>query len=212
MSRILTGMQFCWLGLACALGIGPLGMGSVNAQSAAQEKPPDRWTLPVEMHPQETQCWCWAATSQMTMAYFGKNVSQSEQANRALRRNDCEQRPTPRPCIKTGEIIIKPFGFIYDVATKPMKESAIMFQIYSLHKPIPFSWQFPGGGGHASILVGYAWQGDTFLVECLDPYPPPGKDPRSWEGGQRLFIPYQRWIGDFDHTFGYAYLNITRQP
>ena len=61
-------------------------------------------------------------------------------------------------------------------------------------------------------MVGYAWQGDTFLVECLDPYPPPGKDPRDWAGGQRLFIPYQRWIGDFDHTFGHAYLNITRQP
>ena len=99
------------------------------------------------MHPQETNSWCWAATSQMTMAYFGKNVTQGEQANRALHRNDCGHRPTPQPCIKTGEIIIKPYGFIYDVATTPMKEGAMMFQLHNLRKPIPFSWRFPGGGG-----------------------------------------------------------------
>jgi hypothetical protein len=188
-------------------------MSSAPAQSTAQAKPPDRWSLPVELHPQETQCWCWAATGQMTMAYFGKNVSQSEQANLAFHRKDCGEMPTPRPCIKTGEILIKPFGFKYDLATKPLSESAIMYQIHGLRKPIPFAWRFPGGGGHASIVVGYAWQDDgTFLVECLDPFPLAGKDKRSWGGGQRLFIPYARWIGDFDHTFGHAYFNITRQP
>jgi hypothetical protein len=179
----------------------------------AQEKPPDRFTLPVQLHPQETEVWCWAATGQMTMEFLGLSVSQSEQANRALRRNDCGQIPIPRPCIRGGEILIRPYGFSYDVSTTPLNEGAIAYQLYGLRKPVPFGWRFPGGGGHAALVVGYARQADgTFLVECLDPYPPPAKDPREWAGGHRVFMPYRRWVGDYDHTFSHAFFNVTRNP
>jgi hypothetical protein len=181
--------------------------------AAAQEKPPDRWTLPVQLHAQETEVWCWAATGQMTMEFLGTSVSQSEQANRAFRRDDCGQVPTPRPCIRGGEILLRPYGFSYDLSTTPLNEGAIAYQLYGLRKPIPFAWRFPGGGGHASLVVGYARQADgTFLVECLDPYPPPGKNPGSWGGGHRVFMPYSRWVGDYDHTFGHAFFNVTRNP
>jgi hypothetical protein len=181
--------------------------------AAAQEAPPSRWTLPVELRAQETEVWCWAATGQMTMEFLGMNVPQSEQANLAFRRNDCGQRPVPSPCIRGGEIVLKPYGFSYDVSTRPLSEETIVRQIHTLRKPIPFAWRFPGGGGHAALVVGYARQADGgLLVECLDPYPPPGRDPRSWGGGQRIFMPYSRWVGDYDHTFGHAFVNITRKP
>jgi hypothetical protein len=189
-------------------------MGPVDPPLApAQEKPPDRWTLPVELRAQETELWCWAATGQMTMEFLGKSVSQSEQANLAFRRNDCGQRPVPRLCIRGGDILLQPYGFSYDVTKRPLPEEGIVYQIYKLRKPIPFAWWFPGGGGHSGLVVGYARQADgTFLVECLDPYPPPGKDPRDWGGGHRLFMPYQRWAGDYDHAFALAYINVTRKP
>jgi Papain-like cysteine protease AvrRpt2 len=214
MPRILSWRQVCWLCLVCGVGIGTLGLGPVDAPPAeAQEKPPDRWTLPVEMRAQETEVWCWAATGQMTMEFLGKGVSQSEQANLAFRRSDCGQRPIPRACIRGGEILLGPYGFNYDLTKKPLSEAALVHQLYTLRKPVPFAWRFPGGGGHAALVVGYARQADgTLLVECLDPYPPPGKDARSVSGGHRVFMPYSRWDGDYDHAFGHALFNVTRKP
>ncbi len=214
MHRIVRQRRACLLCLVCGIGIVALAMSSIDAPSlAAQEKLPEQATLPVQMHAQETELWCWAATGQMTMEFMGKEVAQSLQANLRFRRSDCGQRPVPRPCIRGGEILIKPFGFNHDVSTRALSEEAIMRQIHGLRKPIPFAWRWPGGGGHAALVVGYVRQDDgLFLVECLDPYPPPGKDPRSWGGGQRIFIPYQRWVKDYDHAFALAYYNVTRKP
>jgi Papain-like cysteine protease AvrRpt2 len=211
MYRLHSLRLFCCLCLLCGFRVVALSMVQAGeSAAAAQDKPPERWTLPVPMHPQETDLWCWAATSQMTMGYFGKQISQSQLANVVFHRNDCEQRPTPLPCIKRGDILIEPFGFKYDKATQPISPESIVFQIHGLRRPIPFVWKFPGGGGHAAMLVGYARDADgTFLVECLDPFPPPGRSPLAREGGQRLFIPHSRWCGDYDHTFSHAYFNVT---
>jgi hypothetical protein len=180
---------------------------------SAQEKPPDHASLPVQMRAQETELWCWAATGQMIMEFFGKEVSQSLQANLQFRRTDCAQRPVPPPCVRGGEITIRPFGFAHGISTRPLTEEGIVRQIHGLRKPVPFAWRWPGGGGHASLLVGYARQEDgTLFVECLDPYPPPGKDARSWGGGQRIFMPYQRWVRDYDHVFAVAYYDVNYKP
>jgi hypothetical protein len=203
--------SFC---LLCGVGAAALALLPVETPPAgAQEKPPDRWSLPVKLHAQETEVWCWAATGQMTMEFMGKEVSQGEQANLAFRRNDCGQRPTPRPCARGGEILLRPYGFSYETATRPLTEQALVHQLHALRKPVPFAWRFPGGGGHAALVTGYVRQADgPLLVECLDPYPPPGKDARAWEGGHRVFMPYGRWVGDYDHTFGHAFFNVARAP
>jgi papain like cysteine protease AvrRpt2 len=202
-----------WPCLLCGVGVGALGMAPAGPPTAAQDRPPDRCSLPVKLHPQETEVWCWAANGQMTMEFLGKDVSQSEQANLAFRRSDCGQRPTPRPCVRGGEILLRPYGFRYDASTRPLSEQSVIHQLHTLRKPIPFAWRFPGGGGHAALVTGYVRQADgTLLVECLDPYPPPGKDARAWGGGQRIFMPYKRWVGDYDHTFGHAFTNVTRKP
>jgi hypothetical protein len=102
---------------------------------------------------------------------------------------------------------------MYDIAKEPLSQEEIVRQIYTLRKPIPFAWRWPGGGGHAALVVGYARGPDgTFLVECLDPFPPPGKDARAWAGGQRLFMSHSRWAGDYDHVFDHALLNVTKNP
>jgi hypothetical protein len=212
--RKTRGRTVLWLCLAFAVGITASEILVVLVPPvAAQAKAPDTWTLPVELHAQETEVWCWAATGEMVMEYLGKSVPQDEQANLAFRRNDCGQRPIPRPCIRGGEILLKPYGISYEVSTRPLSEETVIQQIYTLRKPIPFAWRFPGGGGHAALLVGYARQPEgTLCVECLDPYPPPGKNIQAWNGGHRVFMPYDRWDGDYDHAFGHALFNVTRNP
>jgi hypothetical protein len=214
MRRIVRGRQVCWLCLVCGIALGALEIGRIDAPSlGAQEKPPARATLAVELRAQETEWWCWAATGQMTMEFFGKEVSQSVQADLAFRRTDCGQKPVPRPCVRGGEITIRPFGFTHEVITRPLTPEGIIRQIHFLHKPIPFAWRFPGGGGHAALAVGYFIEEDgDFFVECLDPYPPPGKNPRFLSGGHRVFVPYPRWCKDYDHNFALAYYNVTRKP
>ncbi len=214
MHRTIRERHALWLCLVCGMGISTWALQPPGAPAVmAQEKIPDRASLPVEMHAQETEIWCWAATGQMTMKFFGKSVSQSEQADLAFRRTDCGLRPVPGPCVRGGEITIKPFGFSHAISTRPLTPEAVVEQIYKLRKPVPFAWRWPGGGGHAALLVGYATMDEgEFYVECLDPYPPPGKDPRSPGGGQRVFMPYSRWIRDYDHNFALAYYNVTRLP
>jgi hypothetical protein len=187
--------------------------GAGEPSTSERDKPPDRWTLPVVLRPQETELWCWAATGQMAMEFLGKSIAQGEVVNLVLHRDDCGRHPAPGPCVKGGSVVLTPFGFQFDLSPTPLSESELVRQLYTLRRPVPFSWQFPGGGGHASLAVGYARTPDgSFLVECLDPWPPPGKDRRDWAGGQRVFMPYARWAKDYDHYFGGAMYNVARKP
>ena len=179
--------------------------------AAAEDKPPDVWTLPVKLVPQETELWCWAATGQMTMGYFGMEVSQSDQANLLFRRRDCGQRPVPRECTQGGRMVLNEYGYTYNLLRKPVIPDEIVRQTYTLRKPMPFAWLFTGGGGHAALVVGYNKQTEgQFLVECFDPWPPPHTDQRDWAGGQRLFMPYSRWCEDYDHSFGQVLINVAK--
>lgn len=187
-------------------------LSTPSRRSLSAEEPPRRVTLPVDMRPQETELWCWAATGQMTMEYLGKKVSQSEQANQLFGRTDCDDRPVPKPCIRGGAVVLKPFNFRADVTTAPMTEEEIVRQIATVKKPIPFGRRWAGGGGHIALVVGYLRTTDgKLLLEILDPYPPRGKNKNSPEGGQRSLMPYSRWAkGDGESVFDHALFNVSK--
>jgi hypothetical protein len=200
---------FC---LVLGAGLWALADGSPDAPAAAADKPPENFTLPVKLVPQETELWCWAATGQMTMDFFGKSVTQSQQANLQFNRRDCQAQPVPRFCVRGGDILIGKYGFTYDLLLKPVSPDEIVRQTYTLRKPLPFAWYFPGGGGHAGLVVGYNKANEgMFLVEILDPWPMPHLNPKEWSGGQRVFIPYSRWVGDYDHSFAQCMVNVTKK-
>jgi hypothetical protein len=203
--------------IALTIAIGFLIQTACATSLLAQEPappPPERDSLPIELRPQETELWCWAATGQMTMEYLGKSVSQSEQANKLLRRTDCEQRPVPKPCIHGGLVLIPEYGFVCDFIKSPPTEREIERQIHTLRKPIPFAWKWKGGGGHIGLVIGYVRgkkEGSSF-VEVLDPFPPPGKHPQNSRGGQHLFVPYKKWAGgSAESTFDHALINIVEK-
>ncbi|MGE3780741.1 MAG: hypothetical protein AB7F89_26370, partial [Pirellulaceae bacterium] len=105
-------------------------------QSAlADDKPPDSFSLPVVVRPQETELWCWAATGEMTMEFLGKRVSQGEQANRLFKRDDCDDRPVPKPCVHGGLVILPEYGFSAELSEKPLSQQEIIRQIYTLRTP-----------------------------------------------------------------------------
>jgi len=183
------------------------------AEKNAEKKPPDRFTLPVAMHPQETELWCWAATGQMAMEFLGKQVPQGDQANRLFKRMDCDDHPVPKECIRGGEVIIPEYGFSAELSRKPLTEEELIRQIHALRAPVPFAWTWSGGGGHIGLVVGYArTESGTLLVEILDPYPPPGKSAANPEGGQRGFMSYRKWVGSAEGKFDHVLFNIVKKP
>src|SRR5437660_1710683 len=122
MPRQLLRALVPWVALVCGVAAGAWPIAFLKPASAAPEKPPGRWTLPVTLHAQETQVWCWAATGQMTMEFLGKPISQGEQANHVLGRNDCGRHPCPPECVKGGSVVLSPFGFTFESSSKPLSE------------------------------------------------------------------------------------------
>lgn len=168
-----------------------------TALPAADPKPPVKYTLPVEIFAQEADAWCWAASSQMVLSYFGTRVSQAEMANKRFGRTDCSLRPTPGPCDQGSYGTLGDYGFTFEQADHTPSQTEIIHEIYHLRKPIFFGWDWTGGGSHALVLVGYQRLANgTMMLEILDPEPMPNQDPRNRHGGSRVFCTYDDWVGN----------------
>lgn len=148
-------------------------------------------SLPVTLHPQETQNWCWAASGQMVMDYLGHNVTQCTQANDRFGRSDCCNidlcpSPTEAPqydafhcinCVCGGWPQFDKYGFTFKKTSEsPLAWNQLKKQIsnnsYCKKKPFAFSWRWPGGGGHMMIVKGYLTLAGTNYVVILDPWNP----------------------------------------
>jgi hypothetical protein len=61
--------------------------------------------------------WCWAASGQMVMETFGKNVSQCDEANKRFGQSNCCNSPTPEPCIQGGWPEFDKYGFTFETTS-----------------------------------------------------------------------------------------------
>ena len=68
-------------------------------------------TLNVQLLPQLTNMWCWAASAEMVMKYEGHDVPQCKQANHEFGRTDCCNNPTPGACVQGGWPEFAVWGF-----------------------------------------------------------------------------------------------------
>lgn len=181
--------------------------------------------LDVPLIGQETNSWCWAASGQMVMQWFGISVSQCRQATyqfgQAAGVNCCTQ-PTPSPCISGGQVEISHYGFTYNQlgASSWLGQSQIETQIYTQVEP----WIINPNGphfGHVLVAVGYvdftSIVPNLFLVGINDPWP---QNPSFNAQGQATspvvgqfywekFDAYEEgvWEGQV-HTEGYDIYNI----
>jgi|SRR5947209_2141568 len=130
---------------------------SMREASMAACKSPPSYNLDVPLHSQLTKMWCWAASGEMCMHYFGRDVSQVVQANDYFGHRDCGKSPTPPACINGGWPQFPRYGFS---AKSTKNDQALPWptindQIACKKKPIAFSWHWAGGGGHMMVITGY---------------------------------------------------------
>jgi hypothetical protein len=128
--------------------------------------------LPIELSPQKTRLWCWAASAEMIMQYISKKtVSQCEQASKYFSLNSCCQAVTPENCINGGWPQFEQYGFLVQkTQNEPLSWTALTTEIEN-NRPFAFTWRYRTGGGHMMIVVGYREDGGQQLVHIMDPFP-----------------------------------------
>jgi hypothetical protein len=134
-----------------------------------------RSKLTVNLRRQQARQWCWAASAQMVMEYLGKVISQCDQVNKQLMRNDCCSDSIPDDCDLTGWPEFGEYGFDYhktDEAALSWEEvKAQLADNPCRFTPFAFSWKSYGGGGHMMVATGYYIDPDTGkrTIEVNDP-------------------------------------------
>lgn len=160
--------------------------------------------------PQEQSLWCWAATSQMTAAYYGVGLSQCQLANVRSGRSDCCTNPASASdmtkCNVTGgwQDPLTSANFTF---TDTGYHSGVVLTFAQLqtelnaNRPVPFAWDWTVGGGHAMVAI------KTWV-------PSPGaqwvsiNSPLPVNVGDQVDMTYGYWLSASDHTFQQASYNV----
>lgn len=164
--------------------------------------------LTVSLIPQQQSNWCWAASSEMVMAYMGDDVAQCEQANQELGRSDCCSNPGP--CNVTGTPTLNFNGFtwannavgIWLGTEGPLSFDTLVSEIQNA-RPVIFAWNWAGGGGHVMVVIGATVREGVQWVTINDPWSP--------NQGDQTDITYATWVAvPGNHTHQQDYWNIKR--
>jgi hypothetical protein len=180
-------------------------------------------TVPVQLIPQPTCCWCWAASGQMVMKYFGVNVGQCQQAAKQFNVSNCCATPYPNACVKGGVVLIGDYGFTFaqNGAAQPLTYAQMQQQTDVRREPWIFNYV---GTGFGHVLVGVGYETITFhiatvtgapssahveqLVAVNDPWPP--------GTGATYFESYAQYVSGVylgsNYQDGYDIYNITPPP
>jgi hypothetical protein len=159
------------------------------------------WTfatpLTVGLRPQQQTGWCWAATGEMMMSYFGKDLPQCVQANHAFGRTDCCINPTSEAsttlCNQGGNPDFTFYGFSTTSTPGAMPFASLTAQVQTA--PIAFVWDWAGGDSHEMVAFGTSTVTDTstntttqyVLVD----------DPSMPFMGDQFYITYPAWVSSF---------------
>jgi hypothetical protein len=152
--------------------------------------------MAVLLVPQEVDNWCWAASAQMIMSYFGKNVAQCEQANDEFRRTDCcvsAKGILPANCDSGGWPQFERYGFTYFRTHNAPLSWEMLQQEIAGKRPVAFSWGWTqnAGQGHMMVAIGYLDAPTGRLVFVNDPWPP--------SRGEARQMSYDQYVAADDH-------------
>lgn len=131
------------------------------------------------LRPQETNNWCWAATTQMIAQNEGKSVTQCDLANhRFSKTNCCDVQNTGSSCPKTDDCNT-PGWLELDYAGLKLSESATALSwaklkrsIYCSKDVLGYAYGTSGVVGHVVVIKGYISIEGTNYVILNDPWSP----------------------------------------
>ena len=132
-------------------------------------------TVAVTLRPQETNNWCWAATTQMICEYFGHATSQCALANQRFGRTDCCEGDCPKnpACNMPGWTMFASCGLINEATSAPLSWMDLKCEIDCDSTPMSYAYGPKSGGvGHVLVISGYARIAGVNYVRLTDPWGP----------------------------------------
>jgi len=136
-------------------------------------------SVPNTLRPQETNNWCWAATTQMLASHLGISVTQCDLANHRFgKTNCCNEETSGTPCPKTndcntpGWLELDYAGVKFSESSTALTWGEVQMQLYCSKKPMGYAYGTPGVVGHVLVIKGYITVGGTDWVILNDPWSP----------------------------------------
>ncbi|MDF0719371.1 papain-like cysteine protease family protein [Kaistella sp. PBT33-4] len=144
------------------------------------------------LRPQETNNWCWAATTQMLAQHFAISVTQCSLANHRFSMNNCctpqnqgSNCPKNSACNKPGWLELDFAGLKFTETNTALSWDALKKQIFCAKKPMGYAYGTPGVVGHVLVIKGYITLNGTRYLALNDPWAPCS--------GQERFITYEEY-------------------
>lgn len=161
--------------------------------------------LAVPLLGQETNVWCWDASSLMVIKYFRPATPLTEcqiatQATPSV--PNCCLSPFPAACVHPGWEMLSKNGFSFASTTTALSWADLKAQISSKKKPVLFAWGWNGGGGHMLVATGWFTLAGQDYVRVNNPWPP--------TTGARESYTYAAWVGGpgYNHVTWDNWYNI----
>ena len=131
------------------------------------------------LHAQETDNWCWAATTQMLAGHFGIATTQCDIANHRFgKTNCCTAATTGADCPKTADCNTPGWpeldyvGLKFSESATALSWRRLRKQVYCQHKPMGYAYGTPGVVGHVLEIKGYTKIFGTRYLILNDPWSP----------------------------------------
>lgn len=208
--------------LALAAAVAPSQAQAPVVERQARPNPPNlermvQWVPPpiislgvgdqlaVPLYGQETNVWCWDASSLMVIKYF-RPASRLRQCDLATQATSgvatCCKTPIPTPCVHPGWEMLSKNGFAFDSTGSALAWNDLKAQISSKKKPVLFAWGWNGGGGHMLVATGWFALAAHSYVRVNNPWPP--------GSGAKESYTYEAWVGGpgYDHITWANWYNI----
>ena len=174
----------------CGSGSGSASTTSSTVVAAAvAPSPPARAALAVSYMPQLESQWCWAAVTQMVLAYNSNTVSQSQIASHEFGVND--NFPATAGQIQSDLKYFSDGTINAQISTGPLSFDQIVDKI-SHNIPIIVQYEYVADKtGHFAVIYGYDEGGNLLMDDPFygqltvpyrdaNPYLPPGGEIMVW--------------------------------
>ena len=131
------------------------------------------------LRPQETNNWCWAATTQMLSQHLGISVNQCDLANHRFGKTNCcnfqnegQSCPKTNDCNTPGWLELDFAGVKFEETGTARTWEEMRSQLYCAKKPMGYAYGTPGVVGHVLVVKGYITLGGTNYLILNDPWLP----------------------------------------